>query len=127
MVLDGLVSVLEAREDCDVSNAAERAADFLVGDLNEAGLFRTNGAFVSADATKIYNVLCAWAMYRFGKLSGAAGYKDAAIRAVEGALKFQQENGWFARQLPEQSPKAADAYHRLHGPGHPGSGRRGRS
>lgn len=96
MVLDGFVSVLQERADGSIQKAAERAADFLTGDLNEKGLFRTNGPFVSADAIKVYNVLCAWAMHRFGELTGARRYCDAAIRAVEGALTFQRANGWFA-------------------------------
>lgn len=96
MVLDGFVSVLQERDDCALARAAERAGDFLVQDLNEIGLFETHGPFVSADAIKIYSVLSAWALYRLGELTGTARYSNAAIRAVEGALKFQQENGWFA-------------------------------
>jgi hypothetical protein len=101
MVLDGFVSLLEEREDTTILAAAERAADFLARDLNDQGLFRTNGPFVSADAIKCYNVLCAWAMYRFGKLTRSTRYCEAAIRAVEGALKLQRENGWFAENCLE--------------------------
>ena len=96
MVLDGFVSVLERQSDPVIAEAAARAADFLVSDLNEAGLFTTNGAFVSQDAIKLYNVLCAWALYRHGRLSGAPAQCAAALRAAEGALQFQKENGWFA-------------------------------
>jgi hypothetical protein len=96
MVLDGLVTVLEDRPDTTLGRAAERAASFLAGDLNDKGLFVTNGAFVSRDAIKIYNVLCAWALYRFGRMAGERRSRDAAIRAVEGALAFQNARGWFA-------------------------------
>ncbi|MGB0749220.1 MAG: hypothetical protein ACPGO3_10770 [Magnetospiraceae bacterium] len=96
MVLDGWVSLLETKPDPVIEGAARRAADFLVNDLTDEGLFRTNGAFVSADAVKIYNVLCAWAMYRFGNLVGDRRYTSAAVRAVDGALTRQKANGWFA-------------------------------
>ena len=96
MVLDGFVSLLEERSDPVIAGAAARAAAFLIGDLNERGLFTTNGTFVSRDAIKLYNVLCAWALYRYGALSGESKSRAAALRAAEGALRFQAENGWFA-------------------------------
>ncbi len=96
MVLDGFLSVLQERNDSEIFRAAERAGEFLVNDLNDKGMFRTNGAFVSAKSIKTYNVLCAWAMHRLSELTGKTLYSDAAIRAVEGALKLRQENGWFA-------------------------------
>jgi hypothetical protein len=96
MVLDGFVSLLEQRSDAAIAEASARAAEFLVSDLNDEGLFTTNGPFVSQDAIKLYNVLCAWALYRHGDLSGTPAHQVAALRAVEGALRFQKENGWFA-------------------------------
>ncbi|MGF1630388.1 MAG: hypothetical protein ACFCUT_13020 [Kiloniellaceae bacterium] len=96
MVLDGLVSLLECRSDAAIAAAAGRAAGFLVADLNEAGLFTTNGPFVSPDSIKLYNVLCAWALHRYGVLSGEPSHRAAALRAAEGALRFQADNGWFA-------------------------------
>jgi hypothetical protein len=103
MVLDGWVSVLEQGASPAVANAAQRAADFLCADLDGRGLFRTNGAFVSADAIKLYNVLCAWALHRFGAMSGAARYREAAVRAVDGALRLQQANGWLAENCLSDS------------------------
>jgi hypothetical protein len=97
MVLDGFVSLLECRPDEAVGAAAARAAAFLKADLGEAGLFTTNGPFVSPDnSIKLYHVLCAWALYRYGALSGEQAFCAAALRAAEGAMRFQQENGWFA-------------------------------
>ena len=91
MVLDGFVSVLQEHDDSDILHAAEKAGDFLVKDLDDKGMFKTNGKFVSAKSIKTYNVLCAWAMYRLGKLIGNSYYSDAAIRAVEGALKTEKK------------------------------------
>jgi hypothetical protein len=96
MVLDGFVTALENRPDAVILRAAERAAGFLVADMSPAGLFTTNGEFVTGDQFKIYNVLCAWALYRFGRLTGSKRHCAAAIAAVEGALRFQSGNGWFA-------------------------------
>jgi uncharacterized protein YyaL (SSP411 family) len=105
MVLDGFVTLLENRPDSTVLRAAERAAEFLAGDLTDQGLFATNGEFVSCEATKIYNVLCAWALWRFGQLTGAIRYRHAAIKAVEGALRFQNEKGWFAENCLSDSDR----------------------
>lgn len=96
MVLDGLVSLLEEGADADLQRAAEAAGRFLAADLDEAGLFASNGAYVSHEAVKVYTVLCAWAMYRLGRLTGESSTCEAALNAVEGALRFQRGNGWFA-------------------------------
>jgi hypothetical protein len=96
MVLDGWCSAyLESRDDAILA-AARRAADFLVGDLDEDGYFRTNGEFVKADQIKTYTCLCAWALHRFGDICDEARYRLAAVRAVEAALRQQRPNGWFA-------------------------------
>ena len=105
MVLDGLVTVLQERNDPLVMTAAERAAGFLASDLTDEGLFATNGEFVRKDAIKVYNVLCAWAMHRFGELTGSLRYRDLAVKAVQGALRFQEANGWFAENRLSDSQR----------------------
>lgn len=103
MVLDGWCTAYAHFGDQRLFDAARRAADFLVGDLDEQGYFKTNGAFVSAGEVKTYTCLCAWAVYRFGDLAGEARYKDAAIRSIEAALQQQQPNGWFAHSCLTRS------------------------
>ncbi len=96
MVLDGFVALLEQRPDPEIAEAAARAAAFLIDDLNEEGYFATNGTFVAPGSIKLYNVLCAWALFRYGRLSGEPAPRAAALRAAEGALRLQADNGWFA-------------------------------
>ena len=96
MVLDGWCSVYQDTRDDAILEAARRAADFLVADLDDNGYFRTNGKFVKAGQIKTYSCLCAWSLYRFGNLCSEAHYRHAAVRAVEGALRQQRPNGWFA-------------------------------
>jgi hypothetical protein len=96
MVLDGWCSVHRVKPSRRIFAAARRAADFLVEDMDKEGYFRTNGPFVSRAEVKTYNCLCAWAMYRFGEESGEERYREAAIKAVEAALRKQKDNGWFA-------------------------------
>lgn len=103
MVLDGWCSVCAVTREPDLLSAARRAADFLVDDLDADGYFRTNGAFVSAGEVKTYTCLCAWALYRFGKLAGETRYVQAAIRSIEAAMRQQQTNGWFARNCLTRS------------------------
>lgn len=95
MVLQGYVALLLEHQDERILDAAQRAAAFLVGDLGEDGHFRTHGPFVIAHRVKTYNCLCAWPLYRFGRLVGERRYVEAAIRAVEAAVREQAPNGWF--------------------------------
>lgn len=103
MVLDGWCSAYAHSRQPRYLEAARRAADFLVNDLDEQGHFRTNGAFVSTGEVKTYTCLCAWAMYRFGELVGEPGYGAAAVKAVEAAVRQQSANGWFAHNCLNNS------------------------
>ncbi|HEU4855480.1 MAG TPA: hypothetical protein VFS89_09400 [Nitrosospira sp.] len=96
MVLDGWCSAYKATGAAEYLEAGRRAADFLVGDLDENDYFRTNGAYVSPGEIKTYTCLCAWAIYRFGDITGESRYRDAATRVIEAALRQQRPNGWFA-------------------------------
>jgi hypothetical protein len=96
MVLDGWCSAYSHSGDSGLLEAARRAADFLVNDLDDRNYFKTNGAFVSAGEIKTYTCLCAWAIYRFGQLSGEDRYRRVAVSVIQAALQQQQPNGWFA-------------------------------
>lgn len=103
MVLDGWCSAAAHSGDERFLQAARRAADWLVADLDAEGYYQTNGAFVSPGEIKTYTCLCAWAIYRFGVLSGEERYKLAAVRSIEAALRQQQANGWFAHNCLTRS------------------------
>jgi hypothetical protein len=96
MVLDGLVSAYQFKNEDRILGAAQRAAEWLVSDINDQGYFRTNGQFVAPGLIKTYNVLCSWALYRLGELVPGSIYQSAAIRNVEAAIRQQQPNGWYA-------------------------------
>lgn len=95
MVLDGWCAAYEATKDSSFLEAARKAADFLVNDLDENGYYKTNGEFVSSGEIKTYTCLCAWAIYRFGILADSELHRRMAIHSIEGALRQQQDNGWF--------------------------------
>lgn len=98
MVLQGYTAaLLNGNSDIRIAQAARRAADFLVADMNDDGHFRTHGDFVAEADVKTYNCLCAWALYRFGVCSGDEQYQKAALRAIAAAVGEQKDNGWFAR------------------------------
>lgn len=103
MVLDGWCSAYAHSRQERYLEAARRAADFLVNDLDAQGHFQTNGSFVSAGEVKTYTCLCAWAMHRFGDLVGEPRYGVAAVQAVEAALRQQSANGWFAHNCLNNS------------------------
>jgi uncharacterized protein YyaL (SSP411 family) len=95
MVLDGWASAYEATEDAQYLKAGDRAADFLVGDLGEDGHFRSHGSHVTMARIKTYNCLCAWALYRHGVNRHEPRYRDAAVVAVEAAVRQQSPRGWL--------------------------------
>ncbi|HUG37120.1 MAG TPA: hypothetical protein VML54_09240, partial [Candidatus Limnocylindrales bacterium] len=96
MVLQGYTAAYRASGEGRFLDAGRRAADFLVGDMDGDGHFRSHGAFVSPDRIKTYNCLCAWALWRFSEDTSDDRYGKAAVRAVEAAVGQQQDNGWFA-------------------------------
>lgn len=103
MVLDGWCSAYAYSGDQRILDAARRAADWLVNDVDEHGYFKTNGAFVSAGEIKTYTCLCAWAIYRFGDLVKEDRYRAAAVAIIEAALRQQHSNGWFAHNCLSNS------------------------
>lgn len=103
MVLDGWCSAYDHSPSPELLAAARRAADFLVNDIDENGYFKTNGAFVSAGEIKTYTCLCAWAIHRFGELTGEERYRCAAVGVIEAALRQQHANGWFGHNCLTQS------------------------
>lgn len=95
MVLQGYTAAYRESGERRYLEAGRRAADFLVGDMDAEGHFRTHGGFVASARIKTYNVLCAWAMIRFSEDSGESAYARAAVRNAEAALGRQRANGWF--------------------------------
>jgi hypothetical protein len=70
MVLHGYTAAYRVSGDRLFIEAGRRAAEFLVGDLDAQGHFRTHGSFVTPDRIKTYNCLCAWGLHRFGEDTG---------------------------------------------------------
>ncbi len=103
MALDGWCSAYSVTNEKKFLDAARRAADFLAEDIDERGYFRTNGKYVSRGEIKTYTCLCAWALSRFGEISGERRYVEAGIRVIESALLQQQSNGWFAHNCLTRS------------------------
>jgi len=96
MVLQGYTSALMVEPVEPIVSAARRAADFLLSDLGSDGHFQSHGTAVSWHKIKTYNVLCAWALQRYGQITGGEKYLLAAVRAAEAAVGQQDNSGWFA-------------------------------
>nr|WP_320013634.1 hypothetical protein [uncultured Desulfobacter sp.] len=95
MVLQGWTAAFRETGNTKFLEAGRKAADFLMNDLDETGHYRSHGFFVSQNTIKTYNVLCSWALYRFGEDSGDDAYKKAALKNGEATLHMQYKNGWF--------------------------------
>lgn len=96
MVLQGWTAAYRATRDPEILAAARRAADFLIGDLDAEGHYRTHGTLVPQARIKTYNSLCSWALHRFGEDTGEARYREAAVRNIAATVGQQRESGWFA-------------------------------
>ena len=96
MVLHGYTAAHRATGEAGFLKAGQRAADFLVADMDNEGYFQSHGAFVAQHRIKTYNCLCGWALWRFAEASGDDRYAKAALRAAEAAAAQQRPNGWFA-------------------------------
>jgi hypothetical protein len=96
MVLHGYTAAYRESKDPQFLEAARRAANFLISDMQEDGHFRTHGTFVGQHRIKTYNCLCAWPLYRFGEDISDDRYQKAAVTAVQAAVEQQQSNGWFS-------------------------------
>lgn len=95
MVLQGWTAAYRTTGEEKYLEAGRKAADFLETDMDEKGHYRTHGGFVTTDKIKTYNVLCSWALYRFGEDSRKDEYKKAALKNGAATLEMQQGNGWF--------------------------------
>lgn len=96
MALLGFLAIYEHTGDEHFEQCARRAADFLVGDIDADGHFRSHGPFVYPAQVKTYTCLCAWPLYWAGQQFDHGPYRTGAMRVGDAALRQQQENGWFA-------------------------------
>lgn len=96
MVLDGWSAAYRFSHDERFLQAARRAGDFLVGDVNEHGYLQSQGKHTVFFPIKTYTCLCAWSLCRLSEDVEDDRYRTTAIRIVEAALRQQHGNGWFA-------------------------------
>jgi uncharacterized protein YyaL (SSP411 family) len=96
MVLHGLIEAYRHTGDSSLGDSARRAAEFLVGDLDDDGNFRSHGAFVAPSIVKTYTSLCAWPLFLAGELLSERRYMLVARKVGDAALSHESGNGWFA-------------------------------
>jgi uncharacterized protein YyaL (SSP411 family) len=95
MALLGFSSAYRRTGDPFFRERARKAAEFLVGDVDPDGHFRSHGPFVHSSAIKTYSVLCAWPLYLTGEDCDEPEYCRTAVRVCDAGLRQQRENGWF--------------------------------
>ena len=94
-VLLGWMATLAASGSNRFADAAWRAGNFLVGCLDEDGLWRRgNSHFAAAHAT-LYNARTAWALAETGVRLGVPNFVTAAGRNLTAVVKLQHDDGWF--------------------------------
>jgi hypothetical protein len=96
MVLHGFSAAYRHTGGAEFAEAARRAADFLTGDINAEGYFRSHGAFVAQSVIKTFSCLCAWPLYLVSEDLHDERYATAARRIADAALRQERQDGWFA-------------------------------
>ncbi|MBF0271844.1 MAG: hypothetical protein HQL98_07270 [Magnetococcales bacterium] len=102
MVLQGFAALLKHEPDPRIEQAARRAADFLLADMDRDGHLRTHGQFVVDRPIKTYNCLCAWGLHQFGTLVQDPNCQQAAVRIARASMRLQRSNGWFPHNCLER-------------------------
>ena len=95
MALLGFSAAYRRTGDPFFRECSRKAAEFLVGDVDPDGHFRSHGPFVHSSTIKTYTVLCAWPLYLTGEDCNEPEYCRTAVRVCDAALRQQRENGWF--------------------------------
>lgn len=74
-----------------------RAADWLVETQDSGGCWRKYPSPFAAEGEKAYETHVAWGLLEAGSIAAQKKYTDAALANIHWALKYQKENGWFAK------------------------------
>jgi hypothetical protein len=96
-VLFGWISAIAATNDPNFTNAATKAARWLISVQDTDGAWRKYLSMLSTSSVQTYNVRAAWGLAIAGVELDEKDWKSAALRNCEWALSQQTPNGWFAR------------------------------
>ena len=92
MILHGFISLIRDLKEERYIKPAKRAADFLVGSMDDNGCFVKN---LSNDIIHTYNVRAAWALISLSGLISDNGLKEAALKNAHWAVSQQLANGYY--------------------------------
>jgi hypothetical protein len=74
-----------------------RAADWLVQTQDPDGCWRKYPSPFTAPGEKTYETHVAWGLLEAARLEPSKPYVEAALANIHWALRWQRENGWFAK------------------------------
>lgn len=94
-VLFGWLAALNETGDRRFADATERAADWLVSQLDGDGLWRRGASRFATQGPVLYNARTAWALAEAGARLESPRFTDAAARALLGVARRQRANGWL--------------------------------
>ena len=92
MILLGFNALLHETGATDMQGAAQSAAEFLVGSMDEEGCFIRH---ISHHILHAYNVRSAWALAGYAQLSGADSFRKAALANAAWTIAQQNEAGLY--------------------------------
>jgi hypothetical protein len=94
-ILLGLAS--GEREFGGYGEAMSRAADWLVQTQDPDGCWRKHPSPFIIPGERTYETHVAWGLLEAARLKQSKPYAEAALANVRWALRWQRENGWFAK------------------------------
>lgn len=96
-VIFGWVRAYEEEQDERYRTAAVKAADWLIGIMDDDGCWRKFGSPMTGKQINTYNTRSAWSLARVFNITGEKRYLEAAVRNAEWAMTQRNEAGWLAQ------------------------------
>jgi hypothetical protein len=92
-VLFGWIAAYRHTQDDRYLESARRGAEWLLGQLDDEGIWRS--PHDAGGPGRVYNARVAWALLEWSSLSGDARFADPMRRFLDWTLEREKGTGWF--------------------------------
>lgn len=102
-VIFGWARAFEEEGDERYRQAAVRAADWLIAQMDSDGCWRKFGSPMTGKHINTYNTRTAWSLARVHDITGDRRYLNAAVKNAEWAMTQRNAIGWLAQNCLQDS------------------------